>query len=264
LTSNEIFSLIYTNAIINDDVTSLFFEPSELTIYYLGGGDPGDNIEEIEKVVQKTHQFYYGDQVLPFVEWIRDNHQRANGNQSGYPFEQIVSTIGLDNGSLDRLIDLARTIPELNIQISVNAFDEQARACTISNLEKVMSIERCVRAAEKFYGVTSATENPRRAFLSIFLLQDVYDDLDKIMDDIERLKIDKTRVHITLDVLRHPPQFIHQPASIGRYKALHRKLRREGYSASIYYPPEDSTTEEGCGIISTHLLERVYGNAEIN
>lgn len=260
LTANEIFNLIYTNAIINDDVTSLFFRPEELTIYYLGGGDPGNNVAEIEKVIQMVHQFYYRKPGLPFVEWIRNNQQRAGGNQSAYPFRQVVSTIGLDNGSLDRLIDFARTIPELGIQVSINAFNERARAYTIKNLKGVMSIERCVRTAERFYDVTSGTEHPRKAYLSVFLLQDVYDDAAEILTDVKKLNIDKARCHITLDVLRYTPeQFAHKSAPIGRYKAVCRQLRREGYSASIYYPPEDGSTEEGCGVISSYLLQKMNG-----
>lgn len=258
LTADEIFNVIYTNAIINDDVTSLFFEPEELTVYYLGGGDPGDNIGEIEKIVQKVHQFYYGEDVLAFVKWIENNNRRSTDAQSPYPFQQVVSTIGINNGSLERLVRLAREIPELGIQVSVNAFSEQARAHTIRRTEKTMSIEDCVRAAEKLYDITSGTENPRKAYLSIFLLQDVYDDPDTIVEDMKGLDIDKERCHITLDVLRHPPaQFAHKVASMHHYRRMCSRLRKEGYSVSIYCPPEDTATEEGCGVVSTYLLQKL-------
>lgn len=264
LTASEIFNVIYTNAIINDDVTSLFFEPEELTVYYLGGGDPGDNIGAVEKTIQKVHQFYYGEDVLPFVEWIENNNRRSSGAQSPYPFHQVVSTIGINNGSLERLVRLARDIPELGIQVSVNAFSEKARAHTIRT-EKTMSIEDCVRAAEKLYDITSDTENPRKAYLSIFLLQDVYDDPDTIVEDMKRLDIDKERCHITLDVLRHPPpQFTHTVASMRHYKKMYSRLRKEGYSVSIYCPPEDTATEEGCGVVSTYLLQKLRDENNYN
>ena len=257
LTGDEIIKLICDNSVINDDLTSLCFEPFELTTYYLGGGDPAYNIPAIEKAVKYVHELCYGSQRTPFIKQIIGNHEhRSLDAKPLYPFRQVVSTLGINNGSVEQLIDLACIVPELGIQISVNAFNEDVRAFTLKHTSKILSLEDCISLAKLFYEKTGQAGHARKMYLSSFLFHDNYDRPDQILRDLQKLKVDRETCHITLTVLRDPPpSFIHKVATLEQYKAVETALKDDGYEVSIYSPVEDIETEEGCGVVSRYSRE---------
>lgn len=260
LTSNELFELIYTNSLINDEVTQISYKPISITIFYLGGGDPANNIDEFERIVDKLHKYYYdpGNR-SPFIQWIRRNFELYRcGESLSLPFRQIASTIGIRNKSIDRIVKLGYKYPEFGFQISANALNDEVRSFYINNKD-ALDVRECVKAAQDFYDYTYKSGYPRRGYIGIFLLEEEYNDPYRILNELEELRVDPSKVVISLEVLKDVPDKFskkgHKVSSLKGYRKVKRCLEKNGYKAVIYEAPDDSATHEGCGLISEDLLE---------
>ncbi|MBU0758148.1 MAG: hypothetical protein KKF44_08825 [Nanoarchaeota archaeon] len=263
LTAEQSFRLLYKNELQNQETTELPFSPTSIKIYLLGGGDPGNNIYQFEKLIGKVKEFYDPSE-SKIAEWVLNNRQKDPDVDDDNFYQLIASTVGIRGGSVRRLINLGKRYPEFGLQFSVGAFNEDMRK-QIIKAKNVIGIDDCAKAAAEFYDKTG-----RPGYLAIHPLEPLDDsqpsylDGEQIADELDaikkRTKINnlEEKVIITLTAIEDPPpDFDYRKPEKAVFESLRHALKQRNYQANIYDPPYDPQTGESCGTISKVAKEAV-------
>ena len=203
LSPEEIQHLISLTTTItpNAPVTN---DPERLRIEYLAGGDPLLH-SEIDIVLSSTAERYAG-------------------------VEQLVSTVGLNIGNKMRnLITQVAKTPHAQLQVTVASLDDTIRRSLIRSHHRILSVDECIAALVEYY-----EQSGQKGFLSLFLLQDEYDDCELIMQDIQN-RIDPETICIRLQLLQNNSLVRStNGARFETYERLTTLLHDAGFEASIH------------------------------
>jgi hypothetical protein len=222
LTGEEMRHLIDLNFAADYDLPILG-ERSPV-IYYLGGGDAALHPELVA--------------TLRAVQAKRPSCR------------QVVSTIGLDpDGGLKNMVDELTTIPGSGFQVSLCAFDDTVRRQLVGHNVQALTVRECVSLAEHFHDRCG-----RRGYLSIFLVRDLYEDVDAIASQVREMA-DPRKVHITLTVLRRNELPMScNGSSMEKYEELRAKIAGNGYEVSISTNDQDEENPVSCGVMEEDIL----------
>jgi adenine C2-methylase RlmN of 23S rRNA A2503 and tRNA A37 len=221
LSASEIQQIIALNLAANIDIP---ISRDNFTIYYLGGGDAGLN-RELPKLLEEVKLTY------PNVR-------------------QVISTIGMKvEADMISLLEAIAKVPDVGFQISVCSLDDKIRMELVNNNRRALSVSECIEYLGKFSVITR-----RKGYLSLFLLKDIYENVDQIAKQAIKL-LDPNLIHISLTYLR-PNELPSSKSGAPKesYDTLKNLLVENGFEVSIITNDEDPENSVACGCMESDVI----------